>query len=268
MFPKNYSLIFGIWLLSFSFFALLWVQPALADSPPALQTNGCGPKGWGWLVPDKMPISDCNFEEACRKHDLCWGKCLPGGLFAGLPMCNDPVSKKQRQKRCDEKLKRDIKVENGQRTICSVYASIYKLAVSAGGVFFDGREVEEFFRYLDKNPGKYDLESFRKKFYELADSNKKGYSFNFDVKNSKPDLLLSRGGRSENIQFEKIQKFKGNQFEKSPKTNYDRNHLNWGNTSPVYEWKEPSTILENKNLKPKLDMGGSILLEKGIYNLK
>lgn len=34
--------------------------------------NGCGPKGWGWVVPDKFRIIGLDLEPACQIHDFCY----------------------------------------------------------------------------------------------------------------------------------------------------------------------------------------------------
>ncbi|GAB7352513.1 hypothetical protein MBLNU459_g2912t1 [Dothideomycetes sp. NU459] len=41
--------------------------------------NGCGPAGFGWLVPEYK------FHECCNTHDECWGTCSK----AELQVCND-----------------------------------------------------------------------------------------------------------------------------------------------------------------------------------
>lgn len=44
---------------------------ALAATPaPALAANGCGPAGFGWVVPDR-PLG-FDFHGACERHDGCY----------------------------------------------------------------------------------------------------------------------------------------------------------------------------------------------------
>ena len=40
-------------------------------------SNGCGPKGWGWLVPDRFRLIGLNFTPACDIHDVCYHIGIP-----------------------------------------------------------------------------------------------------------------------------------------------------------------------------------------------
>ena len=42
----------------------------LLDIVPKKCQNGCGPKGFGWLIPDRIFLVD--FEKACNIHDCCY----------------------------------------------------------------------------------------------------------------------------------------------------------------------------------------------------
>ncbi len=199
---------------------MLGVPSVWAQTLPGKQTNGCGPEGWGWIVPDRTLLSNCEFKDACDKHDICHRKCLRGGEYFGQVKCSNPESKEQRRKKCDENLKNEINKDNSHRSICGVYASIYAFAVSTGGKgFFDGQEVEDFLKFLDNNPGKYDLEKWKKRFYDFADSKKQGYRFKFDVKNSEPDLSVYNS--SESFQFENRRV--------TNLENYNNDMSDWGN---------------------------------------
>lgn len=35
-------------------------------------SNGCGPKGWGWIVPNRFSLIGVNFKPACDIHDFCY----------------------------------------------------------------------------------------------------------------------------------------------------------------------------------------------------
>jgi hypothetical protein len=38
--------------------------------------NGCGPKGWGWIIPDNPTgCEHTSFTQPCNAHDLCYGDC-------------------------------------------------------------------------------------------------------------------------------------------------------------------------------------------------
>ncbi len=47
------------------------------DDPDASpQPNGCGPEGWGEMVPDNPTgCEDTSFLAACNEHDICYGTC-------------------------------------------------------------------------------------------------------------------------------------------------------------------------------------------------
>ena len=40
-------------------------------------TNGCGPSGWGWLVPDKFRLMGIDFTQACCVHDFSYTIGMP-----------------------------------------------------------------------------------------------------------------------------------------------------------------------------------------------
>jgi hypothetical protein len=79
--------------------------------PPALQTNGCGSTFSSRFVRDS--IADCDFKNACKKHDVCYGKCLDGGELSRTARCNDPKNvKESRREQCDQALEADIIEDN------------------------------------------------------------------------------------------------------------------------------------------------------------
>lgn len=41
----------------------------LSDEQRRDISNGCGPQGWGWLVPDRFRLLGINFAPACDPHD-------------------------------------------------------------------------------------------------------------------------------------------------------------------------------------------------------
>ncbi|MBN4078191.1 hypothetical protein JYT29_02550 [Nitrospina gracilis] len=231
-------------LSAFIFFTMFFAQPPLADSLPlsnskvcnlANETNGCGPQGWGLLVPDKMPISGCKFNSSCKLHDLCYGKCLCGGTLYRDSSCPDLISKEKRRKICDTTFKKDIENENPGRSLCGFYASIYAWAVSTGGGgSFNGKEIEEFMRYLDKNPDhQYDLKALKKDFYESIELKTitQAHRFNFSNKNSGPKISIYRKeGRQKIIinSFEnqnKIKFKKPNSLSKDKNISFDRDQI-------------------------------------------
>jgi kynurenine formamidase len=46
---------------------------ALTPSQIADISNGCGPKGWGWVVPNHFRLIGVDFQPACDIHDYMYG---------------------------------------------------------------------------------------------------------------------------------------------------------------------------------------------------
>lgn len=146
-------------------------SPALAQDTllPGLRTNGCGAaNGWSSkLVPNKALLGYCQFEDSCKKHDVCYGRCLEGGELFGQPECNDAPgspAKKQRQMLCDAALGADIVAFNKGKPVCSFYSSLYQWAVEQFGQnSFSGigegepafAVIREFLNYASKHPEVY-----------------------------------------------------------------------------------------------------------------
>lgn len=116
------------------------------ETPPGLQTNGCGAKGLqGYFVPDSTLFSRCKFKTACDAHDICYGKCLEGGeLYEDQQACNDQAARAIRKRSCDIDMFTDIVKNNEDKSICSFYGKVYRAAVSRfGDGNFNGREVND-----------------------------------------------------------------------------------------------------------------------------
>jgi hypothetical protein len=95
-------------------------------SPALAQSNGCGPEGFGGIVPDGP------FSSACDRHDLCYGE----------------VNVDQAQ--CDSQFKQDMyeicsdRYSGLSKTFCKSLADYYYRAVSNFGEVFitlDGRKI-------------------------------------------------------------------------------------------------------------------------------
>jgi len=43
----------------------------------ARNCNGCGTRGWGWIVPQKFWLLGINFRPACNLHDLSYALRIP-----------------------------------------------------------------------------------------------------------------------------------------------------------------------------------------------
>lgn len=129
----------------------LAVCPAInaQPSPP----NGCGSGVSLWLVPNSIPLLQCNFQSACNAHDTCYGQCegqapdlgavecaylacRPGGTLAGSKRCrtdmaivSSGVRAKQRRAKCDKLFGQQIIATNPGKTSCAAFAQLYSRAV-------------------------------------------------------------------------------------------------------------------------------------------
>jgi hypothetical protein len=81
--------------------------------------NGCGPKGWGWIVPDRFRLIGVSFRLACDIHDYCY--------YSG-------VSKDIADKMfLENMLTLSQSAYFGCKPIAEHFAFIYYLAVKNGG---------------------------------------------------------------------------------------------------------------------------------------
>ena len=103
-----------------------------SGSPPS--SNGCGPSGFGWLVPDS-PMSGVSFTEACDGHDICYGTCGTTQAQCDQQMFNDA------RRLCDEAF--DSITQPAENFQCKQSASFYFDVVSSAGEGAFGAAQEE-----------------------------------------------------------------------------------------------------------------------------
>lgn len=143
---------------------LLWLpSPGAGESAIAsvaaqnAAVNGCG-SGWNtWLVPDSIPVLQCNLVEACNQHDRCYGKCegrardataaeceylacREGGNLYQSERCETDIrlvrllsDAQQRRRSCDQTLADDIASQNAGKVACEAFAAVYRFAVQKWG---------------------------------------------------------------------------------------------------------------------------------------
>ncbi|WP_415755547.1 hypothetical protein [Pseudomonas leptonychotis] len=114
----------------------------LAESIAEEKATYCG-SGWSAkIVPDN--IAGCSLTEACRQHDICYGRCDEDGDLFGSTYCSLSKKSEQRQdnkKLCDQRLHNDIVAMNNSNFICTAVGSFYQYAVNKFGQGpFNGRE--------------------------------------------------------------------------------------------------------------------------------
>jgi hypothetical protein len=192
--------------------AMIALLGSAAAKDNTCKPNGCGPDGTlGTAVPNRTIITQCEFESACNKHDLCYSRCEPCGDLAGQSTCTDQTARGLRRTGCDLVLQADIDAINNKRTVCKVWSWIFYQFVSKGGRgYFHGRrlpiELSEpwadqsrslnaLAEYVDKNPGKVDLDEFNRTMTRLSTmQSREPNFFKFAVAEGEPKL--SFGGRS------------------------------------------------------------------------
>jgi hypothetical protein len=180
---------------------LLLFPSILNAQPAAVQTNGCGPIGFGALVPDSTLISGCEFTNACNAHDICYGRCLVGGDLHGQPTCNDKDEKAARKATCDKSMRQQIREDNSNRRICSAYAAVYYFAVSRfGDGNFQGLEslddgdvktLQEFLLYVESNPESFELDKVTAEIENLLKDEETQF-INITFEKPTPALLIAK----------------------------------------------------------------------------
>ncbi len=133
------------WILSLSI--------ALVSGCAVAQPNGCG-TGWNkYLVPDRIPVLNCEFGDSCNKHDACYSVCLnridgeceyrrcrPGGDLEGSPLCLSDANlitlaeqARIRRNTCDLTFHSDLRNTNRGKVACEALAIVYRDAVKLWG---------------------------------------------------------------------------------------------------------------------------------------
>jgi hypothetical protein len=124
-----------------SLLPLLLLVAGIACAQTPGEQKYCGTSWTGNIVPDK--VAGCELAQACKAHDVCYGKCDPGGALAGTPYCGLKESSPERReakRKCDDALFIDIRMNNPGKHLCSNIAAIYAVGVILGGQGpFNGR---------------------------------------------------------------------------------------------------------------------------------
>lgn len=156
---------------------LMIATPSFATDLPNNLPNGCGTSGWGAVVPDQSFITGCRFKDACDRHDVCYGRCLPGGTLFGQSTCTDEKERIERRTGCDSALYSDIASLNDDRAICGAYGALYRWAVIRFGKnAFHGAssarqqidKLNDFQAFVDSNPTVFTAEQLNAAFDLLA----------------------------------------------------------------------------------------------------
>jgi hypothetical protein len=183
--------------------------------------NGCG-TGWNkYLVPNSVPILQCQFLDACNSHDVCYGRCTTsstgecaylrcqkGGDLFNSPQCLSSAelvysiaSARKRRQQCDNALYGDIVKLNNGKTVCTLFATVYRDAVkNFGANAFAG--IEDVKSGVRQSESDYNLQirelfligtedEFNKTYLRL-ESNGGGLKLNRPLKYVKGEGLLNK----------------------------------------------------------------------------
>lgn len=112
------------------------VGAAHGQMPAAARTavDQCGSGFTEVFVPEQM--FGCDMAEACNAHDICYGKCSPGGSKEGSGYCKQSEFSAERvaaKQACDRQLFWDIAKTNGNKWQCRAIGGFYTAAVVMAG---------------------------------------------------------------------------------------------------------------------------------------
>lgn len=118
----------------------MMVDPRGMEDCEVPKPNGCGPAGFGWIVPDGV------FHEACNKHDRCYSACNVGSNQAEYI---------QHKKDCDDDFLKDMKeeVENFQKYQDELGEKVMndiKEIIKRSPIRYDLKEFRELYKQIEK----------------------------------------------------------------------------------------------------------------------
>lgn len=119
----------------FTWFILL-VGASHGQTPAATNTaiDHCGSSFTEAFVPEQM--FGCNMAEACKAHDICYGKCDPSGSKEGSDYCKQSEISAERvaaKQACDKQFFWEIAKTNGNKWQCRAIGGFYTAAVVIAG---------------------------------------------------------------------------------------------------------------------------------------
>ncbi|MBN0098690.1 hypothetical protein, partial [Pseudomonas aeruginosa] len=91
-------------------FAVVLLAPRMAPAASAAEDKAtyCGSGFTQYLVPDD--VAGCSLSEACRLHDICYGRCDKDGDLYGSAYCAQSEKSEARnmsKQQCDARLQAD-----------------------------------------------------------------------------------------------------------------------------------------------------------------
>ncbi|MEX2000509.1 hypothetical protein PAE81_00695 [Pseudomonas aeruginosa] len=130
-------------------FAVVLLAPRMAPAASAAEDKAtyCGSGFTQYLVPDD--VAGCSLSEACRLHDICYGRCDKDGDLYGSAYCAQSEKSEARnmsKQQCDARLQADIAAQNGNSRLCRAVGGVYRVFVKhLGQGPFNGREALDIY---------------------------------------------------------------------------------------------------------------------------
>ena len=155
---------------------LMMLCQATVISEAVGQTNSpkyCGSGITSKIVPDNF--MGCKFSDACKAHDVCYGKCDPGGEKYGSDYCKNSEFSFERimaKLQCDTDLGESIKKINIESKRCSVFGGAYSAAVIVAGQGpFNGQIIspDNLNKLMETSKSSDELEQKLLKYYGMED---------------------------------------------------------------------------------------------------
>ncbi|MDF5875006.1 hypothetical protein P4112_30465 [Pseudomonas aeruginosa] len=130
----------------------------------------CGSGFTQYLVPDD--VAGCSLSEACRLHDICYGRCDKDGDLYGSAYCAQSEKSEARnmsKQQCDARLQADIAAQNGNSRLCRAVGGVYRVFVKhLGQGPFNGREaLDIYLKVMQSAPSAADADARLEAIHQL-----------------------------------------------------------------------------------------------------
>lgn len=153
-------------------FAVVLLAPRMAPAASAAEDKAtyCGSGFTQYLVPDD--VAGCSLSEACRLHDICYGRCDKDGDLYGSAYCAQSEKSEARnmsKQQCDARLQADIAAQNGNSRLCRAVGGVYRVFVKhLGQGPFNGREaLDIYLKVMQSAPSAADADARLEAIHQL-----------------------------------------------------------------------------------------------------
>lgn len=153
-------------------FAVVLLAPRMAPAASAAEDKATyyGSGFTQYLVPDD--VAGCSLSEACRLHDICYGRCDKDGDLYGSAYCAQSEKSEARnmsKQQCDARLQADIAAQNGNSRLCRAVGGVYRVFVKhLGQGPFNGREaLDIYLKVMQSAPSAADADARLEAIHQL-----------------------------------------------------------------------------------------------------